>query len=100
MLSPEAAPRTISRLFRADGDHITDLQIPVSYRPVQVVLGISRVSNTRAQNPGVSRFILKRPPSCSGDRMMLLYVAWMAIWRFTIRACGPEPFHLMQESKA
>ena len=43
MLSPEAASRIIGRLFRADGDHITDLQIPVSNRPVDVVLWHSRV---------------------------------------------------------
>jgi len=43
MLSPEAAPRIIGRLFRADGDHITDLQIPVANRPVDVVLWHSRV---------------------------------------------------------
>jgi hypothetical protein len=43
MLSPEAAPRIIGRLFRADGDHITDLQIPVSNRLVEVVLWHSRV---------------------------------------------------------
>ena len=43
MLSPEAAPWVIGRLFRADGDHITDLQIPVSNRPVEVVLWHSRV---------------------------------------------------------
>ena len=42
MLSPEAAPRIIGRLFRADG-HINDLQIPVSTRPVEVVLWHSRV---------------------------------------------------------
>jgi hypothetical protein len=43
MPSPEAAPRTIGRLFRADGDHITDLKIPLSTRPVDVVLWHSRV---------------------------------------------------------
>ena len=43
MLSPEAAPRIIGRLFRADGNHINDLQIPVSNRPVEVVLWHSRV---------------------------------------------------------
>ena len=42
MLSREAAPRIIGRLFRADG-HINDLQIPVSTRPVEVVLWHSRV---------------------------------------------------------
>ena len=41
--SPEAAPRIIGRLFRADGDHITDLKIPLSTRPVDVVLWHSRV---------------------------------------------------------
>ena len=43
MLLPEAAPRTVGRLFRADGDHITDLRIPTSNRPVDVVLWHSRV---------------------------------------------------------
>jgi hypothetical protein len=43
MLSQEAAPRIIGRLFRADGDHITDLQIPVSNHPVEIVLWHSRV---------------------------------------------------------
>jgi hypothetical protein len=38
MPSPEAAPRIVGRLFRADGDHITDLKIPLSVRPVDVVL--------------------------------------------------------------
>jgi hypothetical protein len=33
MPSPEAAPRIVGRLFRADGDHITDLKIPLSTRP-------------------------------------------------------------------
>ncbi len=28
MPSPGTAPRIIGRLFRADGDHITDLKIP------------------------------------------------------------------------
>jgi hypothetical protein len=40
---PEAAPRVVGRLFRADGDHITDLKIPLSTRPVDVVLWYSRV---------------------------------------------------------
>ena len=43
MPSPEAAPRVVGRLFRADGDHITDLKIPLSTRPVDVVLWHSRV---------------------------------------------------------
>ena len=43
MPSPEAAPRNVGRLFRADGDHITDLKIPLSTRPVDVVLWYSRV---------------------------------------------------------
>ena len=43
MLSPAAAPQIIDRLFRADGDHITDLRIPVSNRSVDVVLWHSRV---------------------------------------------------------
>jgi len=43
MHSPEAAPRIVGRLFRADGDHITDLKIPLSTRPVDVVLWHSRV---------------------------------------------------------
>jgi hypothetical protein len=42
MLSPEAAARIVGRLFRADGDHITDLKIPAN-RPVEVVLWHSRV---------------------------------------------------------
>jgi hypothetical protein len=43
MPSPEAASRVVGRLFRADGDHITDLKIPLSTRPVDVVLWYSRV---------------------------------------------------------
>ena len=43
MPSPEAASRVVGRLFRADGDHITDLRIPLSARPVDVVLWHSRV---------------------------------------------------------
>jgi hypothetical protein len=43
MFSPEPAPQTIGRLFRADGDHITDLRIPAGNRPVDVVLWHSRV---------------------------------------------------------
>jgi hypothetical protein len=43
MPSPEAATRIVGRLFRADGDHITDLKIPLSTRPVDVVLWHSRV---------------------------------------------------------
>jgi hypothetical protein len=43
MLPSEAAPRIIARLFRADGDHITDLGIPASNSPVDVVLWHFRV---------------------------------------------------------
>ena len=43
MPSPEAAPRIIGRLFRADGDHITDLDIPALNRPIDVVLWHCRV---------------------------------------------------------
>jgi hypothetical protein len=43
MLSPEPATRIIGRLFRIDGDHITDLRIPAFNRPVDVVLWHSRV---------------------------------------------------------
>ena len=43
MPSPEAARRIVGRLFRVDGDHITDLKIPLSARPVDVVLWHSRV---------------------------------------------------------
>jgi len=43
MPSPEAAPRIVGRLFRTDGDHITDLKIPLSARPLDVVLWHSRV---------------------------------------------------------
>jgi hypothetical protein len=43
MSSPEPDPQIISRLFRADGDHITDLRIPGRNRPVDVVLWHSRV---------------------------------------------------------
>ena len=38
MLSQEAGPRIIVRLFRADGDHITALGIPAFDRPVDVLL--------------------------------------------------------------
>jgi hypothetical protein len=43
MMCPEASRRIISRLFRADGDHITDLDIPAFSRPIDVVLWHSRV---------------------------------------------------------
>jgi len=43
MSSPEAGARIVGRLFRADGDHITDLKIPLSARPLDVVLWHSRV---------------------------------------------------------
>jgi hypothetical protein len=43
MLSPEAAPRIVGRLFRADGDHITDLKIPAFNHPADVLLWHSRV---------------------------------------------------------
>jgi hypothetical protein len=42
MPSPEAAPPIVGRLFRADGDHITDLKIPLSTRPAAVVQWHSR----------------------------------------------------------
>jgi hypothetical protein len=42
MPTPVAASRVVGRLFRADGD-ITDLKIPLSTRPVDVVLWHSRV---------------------------------------------------------
>jgi hypothetical protein len=47
MLSPEADPRVVGRLFRADGDHITDLRLPLSSRPLDVVLWHSRVFQFR-----------------------------------------------------
>jgi hypothetical protein len=43
MKSPEPPRRIISRLFRADGDHITDRDIPAFNRPIDVVLWHSRV---------------------------------------------------------
>jgi hypothetical protein len=43
MMSAEAPRRIISRLFRADGDHITDLDIPAFNRPIDVVFWHSRV---------------------------------------------------------
>jgi hypothetical protein len=43
MSFPEVTPRIIGRLFRADGDHITDLKIPAFTCPVDVVLWYSRV---------------------------------------------------------
>jgi hypothetical protein len=63
MLSPEAAPRIIGRLFRADGDHITDLQIPVSNRPVEVVLWHSRVFQYKGTEAWGQPLYLKRPPT-------------------------------------
>jgi hypothetical protein len=44
---PEMAPRIIGRLFRVDGDHVTDLKIPAFTRPVDVVLWNSRVFQYR-----------------------------------------------------
>jgi hypothetical protein len=41
--SPEAAPSIVGRLFRADGDHITDLRIPAVNSPIDVLLWHSRV---------------------------------------------------------
>jgi hypothetical protein len=43
MLSSEAAPRIVDRLFRGDGDHITDLKIPAFNRPADVLLWHSRI---------------------------------------------------------
>jgi hypothetical protein len=43
MSFPEVAPRIVGRLFRADGDHITDLKIPALNRHIDVVLWHSRV---------------------------------------------------------
>ena len=43
MLSSKAASRIVGRLFRADGDHITDLKIPAFNRPADVLLWHSRV---------------------------------------------------------
>ena len=62
MPSPEAAPRNVGRLFRADGDHITDLKIPLSTRPVDVVLWYSRVFQYKGPKHRASRSILRRPP--------------------------------------
>ena len=47
MSFPEVAPRIVGRLFRADGDHITDLKIPAFNRPIDVVLWHSRVFQYR-----------------------------------------------------
>ena len=62
MPSPEAARRIVGRLFRADGDHITDLKIPLSTRPVDVVLWHSRVFQYKQPKHRASRSILRRPP--------------------------------------
>jgi hypothetical protein len=35
--------RTVARLFRADGDHITDVRVPAFSRPADVVLWHFRV---------------------------------------------------------
>ena len=43
MMHSEASRRIISRLFRADGDHITNLDTPAFNRPIDVVLWHSRV---------------------------------------------------------
>ena len=43
MPSTEAVPRIVGRLFRADGDHITDLKIPLPTYSIDVVLWHSRV---------------------------------------------------------
>jgi hypothetical protein len=77
MRSPEAASRIVGRLFRADGDHITDLKIPVSTRPVDVVLWHSRVFQYKGTEASGQPVRLCR----TGGRMMLPYVAWIAIWQ-------------------
>ena len=63
MTCPEASRRIISRLFRADGDHITDLDIPAFSRPIDAVLWHSAYSNTRAPKHRASRSISRRSPT-------------------------------------
>ena len=43
MPSPQAAPQIVARLFRADGDHITDVKVPAFSRPADIVLWHFRV---------------------------------------------------------
>jgi hypothetical protein len=43
MPSPQAATRIVARLFRADGDHITDVKVPAFNRPAEIVLWHFRV---------------------------------------------------------
>jgi hypothetical protein len=84
MPSPEAAPRIIGRLFRADGDHITDLKIPAFNRPVDVLLWHSRIFQYKGTEASGSRFILRRSPIpcrrphdaplCRLDRILASYL--------------------------
>jgi hypothetical protein len=67
MPSPEAAPRIIGRLFRADGDHITDLKIPAFNRPVDVLLWHSRISPIPCRR-------LHDAPLCRLDRILASYL--------------------------
>jgi hypothetical protein len=82
MPSPEAARRIVGRLFRADGDHITDLKIPLSTRPVDVVLWHSRVFQYKGtEASGQPVYFEASTYAVLEGRMMLPYVAWIAIWQ-------------------
>src|ERR1700747_3901448 len=76
MPSPEAASRVVGRLFRADGDHITDLKIPLSTRPVDVVLWYSRVFQYQGTEAS-GQPVYFEASAYTGGRMMLPYVAWI-----------------------
>jgi hypothetical protein len=85
MMCPGASRRMISGLFRADGDHITDLDIPAFSHPIDVVCsGIPAYSNTRAPKHRASRSISRRSPTrcrrrrdaplCRLDRLLAGFV--------------------------
>ena len=40
---PSSGTRIVARLFRADGDHITDVKVPAFNRPAEIVLWHFRV---------------------------------------------------------
>ncbi len=58
--------------FWADGDHITDLQIPVSNRPVEVVLWIRVFQDKGTEAWGQPVYFEASAYAVPADRMMLL----------------------------
>jgi hypothetical protein len=50
-MSLQAPPRSVARLFRADGDHITDVRVPAFEHPADVVLWHFRVFQYKGREP-------------------------------------------------